>query len=134
MVYRQTTVGLLVCVLLGCPFFCLLELDGEEGAEARALSCACCSPDSSENQPYHDDSNCEQKDCLCRGAIMFSGSRVADGDVGVTQILAVDPYLAVTNTRVAQSAGGAGVCLFSSRFPPFSSGREICALTGVLLL
>ena len=134
MIYRRTTVHLLVCVLLACPFFCLLELGGEKGAEAGALSCACCSPDSSDNHPFHDGSNREQKNCLCRGAILFPTMRVADGDVGVTPLSAIDHYLEVTNTLVAESAGEAGLSSFPSHFPPSSSGREICALTGVLLL
>jgi hypothetical protein len=134
MIYRRTTVHLLVFVLLGCPFFCLLQLGGENGAEARAPSCACGSSDSSDNQPFHDGSNNEQEDCLCRGAIMFPGVRVADGEVGVSPLSAVAPYLAVTNTQIAESAGEAGVCSFPSHFPPLSSGRDICVLTGVLLL
>ncbi len=134
MIYRQTTVHLLVCVLLGCPFFCLLELGGEKGAEARVPACACCPPDSSDNQPFHGSSNREQPDCLCRGAIMFSAVRVEGGDVGVTPLSAIANYLGATNTPVAQSAGKTGLSSFPSHFPPFSSGREICALTGVLLL
>ena len=134
MIYHQTTAGLLVCILLGCPFFCLLELGGEKGAEARALSCACCSPDSSGDEPFHDSSNREQKDCLCRGAVIATPVRGADGDIGVTPLSAIDHYPEVTNTLVAQSADKAGLSSFHSHFPPFSSGREICALTGVLLL
>ncbi len=132
--YQRTTVHLLVGVLLGCPFFCLSELGREKGAEVRAPSCACCSPESSDSQPCHDGSNREQKDCLCRGAIMFPAERVEGGDVEVTPLSAIDHYLEVTNTPVAQSAGEAGPSSFPSHSPPFSSGREICALTGVLLL
>ena len=134
MMYRQTTVHLLVGVLLGCPFVCLSELGREKGTEARALSCACCSPESSDSQPCHDGSNREQKDCLCGGAVMFPAVRVEGGDVEVTPLSAIDHYLEVTNTPVAESAGEAGLAFFPSHFPPFSSGREICALTGVLLL
>ena len=134
MVYHQTTVHLLVGVLLGCPFFCLLEWDGGAGAEAHALSCACCSPDSSDSQPCRDDSNPEQKNCLCHGAIMFPATRVAVSDVGVTPLSDIDHYLVVANTPVAENAGEAGLSSIPSHFPPFSSGRAICALTGVLLL
>jgi len=134
MIYRQTTVHLLICVLLGCPFFCLLELGGKKEAEGRAVSCACCAPESSDNQPFHDGSNRARKDCLCQGAIMLPTTRVADGDVGVATLSAIDHYLEVTNTPVAESAGEAGLSSFPSHFPPFSSGREICALTGVLRL
>jgi len=134
MTYHQTTVHLLVSVLLACPFLCFLRLGGGEGAEARALSCACCSPDSSDSQPCHDGSNREQKDCLCHGAIMVPAMRVADGEAGVTPLAAVDHYFEVTNRPVAEIAGRVGASSLSSHFPPFSSGREICALTGVLLL
>ena len=132
--YYQTTVHLLVGVLLGCPFVCLSELGREKGAEVRAPSCACCSPGSSDSQPCHDGSNREQKDCLCGGAIMFPAVRFAVGDVGVAPLSAIDHYLEVANTPVVGIAGEADLSSFASHFPPFSSGREICALTGVLLL
>ena len=134
MTYHQTVANLLVGVLLGCPFFGLLELGGEDGAEVGAVSCACDSQDSSDSQPCHDGSNREQKDCLCHGAILFPTMRVAVGDVGVTPLSAIDHYLEVTNRPVSEIAGEPGVSSSPSHFPPFSSGREICALTGVLLL
>jgi hypothetical protein len=65
---------------------------------------------------------------------MLPTTRVADGDVGVAPLSAIDHYLEVTNAPVAESAGEAGLSSFASHFPPFSSGREICARTGVLLL
>lgn len=134
MIYRQTTVHLLVCVLLACPLFCLLALGGEEGPEDRSPSCACCSPDSSDSRPCHDGSDREQKNCLCRGAVICTIMRVADGDLEATPPSAIDHYLEVTNGPVAEIAGVAGLSSLPSHFPPFSSGREICALTGVLLL
>lgn len=134
MMYHQTIIHLLVVVLLGCPFFCLSELDREKVAEAPVASCACCSPESSDSQPCHDGPNRERKDCLCRGAIMLPAMRVTINEVEITPLSAIDRYLVVTNMPVADEAGEAGSSSFPVHFPPFSSGREICALTGVLLL
>ncbi len=133
MSYRTITVHLLVGVLLGCPFSCLLKLGQAKAPVVRPLSCTCC-PESSDSQPCHDGSNRDQKDCLCRGAIMFPTMRVAVGDVAAAPLAAIDHYLEVANTPITESAGEAGLSFFPAHFPSFSSGREICALTGVLLL
>ena len=128
---RQTVVHLLVGVLLGCPFLCLSDLGRGETPEAHALSCACCPSESSDRQPSDDGSNREQKDCLCRGAVVSAPPCVAEGEVEATPLWAFDYSVEATNRLIAVTAAQRGL---SSHFPPLSSGRDVRTIIASFLL
>ena len=121
----------LITLLLACPFFCMGNAFGACFMSCHADSC-CCTQDtgqSGEEAPPSPSGN--DSDCLCHGAVM--------GGRSTTQ---TDCSMCLTNRWLMD-----GPVLFSSdlsltavslepphQFPPFSMGRDLCALTGVLLL
>ena len=74
--------------------------------------------------------NEHDEDCFCHGAI-FDGSRTADDES--TCPVAIQWVLEVASPTNQPSLAAVSFELPHS-FPPFSTGRDVCALTCTLLL
>ena len=132
MTMRKNTPQLLIAILLACPYFCL----GEMAGGMNALHDSCCyscsghpSPSSGETPDSPDES---QPDCLCHGAIT-GGARTTQVDFMAP--LTISGWL--LDAASSASAGPSWATLsfkLPHQFLPFSTGRDVCALTGALLL
>jgi len=124
---RLATNNLLILVVLICPYQCLGE--SVLGALEPHQEVACCcgeQQDASNDQAPALPHDCDE-DCLCRGAIC-DASRTTDHELAATAVVLWTEASAMDLSRV-------GVCLESPhQFPPFSTGRDVCALTCTLQL
>jgi hypothetical protein len=127
---RLATTYLLILVVLSCPYQCLGEAVCEAHAPGQKSGCCCKDQDQSPGDKTPQSPNERDEDCLCHGAIL-DGSRMADDEltspVAMTWVLedtspAIDPSLLAVTFESPQ------------QFPPFSTGRDVCALTCTLQL
>jgi hypothetical protein len=127
---RLATTYLLMAVVLICPYMCLGE--AVHGAVAPCQKAACCGEDqddsSSDRMPESPTER--DKDCLCHGAI-FDASRSADDEL--TWPATMQWLLEVASTPTNLSLAAVSFEL-PHQFPPFSTGRDVCALTCTLQL
>lgn len=127
---RLATNYLLIAVVLTCPYQCLGEEVHETTAPGQRSTCCCGDQDQSTGDETPQAPNERDEDCLCRGAI-FDASRVADDDLNTP--MAMPGTLEVTSPANQPSLAALS---FESphQFPPFSTGRDVCALTCTLQL
>ena len=124
--------SVLIAVLLGCPLVCLSEtpaaVSGGGGCCAHA---GCCSKQPVQDCPREDDSDGRSKDCVCGGA---TAPGLSEKDTFHQRPAALPGGLLIAVAAKGVSDAGAWTPWPAPRFPLFRTGREICALTGVLLL
>ena len=140
MFLRGLTTWLLVAVLLGCPYVCILQLALPMSMSDSLCSCGSCHGlDHSEflEPPPSDSGSSEgQTPCLCKGAVLECSEKLIDiGREAARSSFFEDALLALSR-RPASSAINDGRCFLAhaSHFPPLSSGRDICALVNSRLL
>jgi hypothetical protein len=140
---RAALVGLVVAVLLGCPYICMARAAraGKSHAQPR---CCCCEPRESvpeqpqrnelgRDRPSDSDSGTQGGDCLCHGVVLPSPLTPPSPDNGPVAFLPVDDLLAVAESSLVGDnlfAVEPTACDFASA----DSGREVRALMGSLLL
>lgn len=126
---RTTLPHLLILIVLICPYLCLGEEAGEDGA-ACATICSCASERDSSRHESPGPPLDYDPTCLCHGAIVVQLTTVEvdhsnpllDWHGDTTVALAKCPILASVSFESPH------------QFPPFSSGRDVCALTCAFLL
>ena len=126
---RTSVTCLLIAVVLTCPYFCLGEAVGE--VLAPGYGCGCfhnqCQPsDKTPDAPSQNDS-----DCFCQGAIS-DGVRSVEFDLELS--LHVDWIDGTMLTAATPASFVDASAEPPHHFPPFSTGRDVCALTCALLL
>lgn len=128
---RLITTYSLIAVVLICPYMCLGE--AVHGAVAPCQKSACCCgedrEDSSGDRTPESPTD-RDEDCLCHGAI-FDASRSADDELAspATMQWLLEVASAPTNLSLAAVSFEP-----PHQFPPFSTGRDVCALTCTLQL
>ena len=127
---RLATTYLLIAVVLACPYQCLGEPVREASAPGQKSTCCCDDQHHSPGEETPQSPNECDEHCLCQGAI-FDGSRMADDDL--ISSIAMQCVLEFTSPAIQPSLVALS---FESphQFPPFSTGRDVCALTCTLLL
>ena len=134
-------VFLLIVCLLWCPMRCLGALSKECAQVSQKNAYSCCrhcdeqqrptTPFGDDRQPDNPADDCGCGSCLCHGAVVAGVTiDVVDSDVFsyVTPLLKVDARAHFSLLLTASHSQ------HPCHFPPLASGREICALTCVLLL
>ena len=145
---RSPISQLLIVVLLVCPYFCIGQIASGMAASHAPGLCSC-SPSScprmlgdspqiaSECPSPSDDKtpeapNKSRPDCLCHGA-----GAVGDGlrTVQVEDSPMIHHWLS-DSTPLTTAVSCLTAISFEPphQFPPFSTGRDVCALVGTLLL
>jgi len=130
---RNITTYLIVVVLLACPYICLGEQISATAQCSGATCCCCRTPeDERSDAPLPVNHESGDHDCLCHGAIVRAGLRALDFDAtpshafdlpaGIRSLASVDLLLKNESRDACHG------------FPPLSTGRDICALTGAFLL
>jgi hypothetical protein len=110
---------------MGQQIISLSSLDAE-------ASCSCCSKPAKPTpnpSPEPSPSGCR---CFCDGAVTF-GCKL-DGPEAVHNIFLLVPIPLVENDAIRLSLVSNVNGAHSSHFHPLSTGRDICALTRVLLI
>ena len=118
---------LIIAVVLACPYFCMGHVSGSTSAICET-GCGCSHSQSQDGEPADP-----APDCLCQGAVV-------DGEVRSTDIELSVPHS--VNGLACDIALVGRTCSVSSRiafesphsFPPFSTGRDVCALTCTFLI
>lgn len=119
---RTATSYLLIAIVLICPYFCLGDGCDVIGVSSEPCGCSCVND---RDCPNDDQQPCQggDSDCLCRGAITDS-VRTTDCDfalpVTVYWLVDVEPADEIMLAAVAAEP--------PHQFPPFSTGRDVCAL------
>ena len=128
---RTIVTYLLIAVVLICPYCCLGKDARQSTSHSPPVSCSCCSkPAPSDDQaPRSPDEG--DPDCLCHGAIM-NGSKALCSEATADEI--VISLLDLDDDGLSCSLLATLGSTLPSHFPPFSTGRGICALTCALLL
>ncbi len=133
---QKFTPPLLIAILLICPYFCLGELAGGMVALHDLGSCSCTryQAEHQSGSETPDTPNNGQPDCLCHGAgAVADGLKSAQTESMLSLtirsgLLDVAPLTSACHSLAATSFE------LPHQFPPLSCGRDVCALTGVLLL
>lgn len=120
---------LIIVVVLACPYFCMGHVAGSTSAICES-GCGCSHGQSQDSPGEPAD---PAPDCLCQGAVV-------DGEVRSTDIELSVPHS--VNGLACDIALVGRTCSVSSRiafesphsFPPFSTGRDVCALTCTFLI
>jgi len=140
---RIITSQLLMAVLLLCPYLCMGKLASHGGSSIDAGVCCCAVPrdlgrscPASDKGPASDEDPSlpveSQADCLCQGAIS-DVSRTVQVEIRLPLSGSVCSFEATGSTLVNPSLTAPS--FESSQQPvPFVTGRNVCALSGVLLL
>ena len=120
---------LIVAAVLACPYVCMAHASGSTSAICES-GCGCSHSQPRENPGEPAD---HTPDCLCQGAVVDGEVRAADFEFTVP--LSVNWLVAdivILSSRCSVSSRIA----FESQhsFPPFSSGRDVCALTCSFLI
>ena len=126
---RAFIAHLLMLVVLFCPYFCM-GAEAESATTHRASSrCASCDePTSGDNEAPQQRE--EDSDCLCQGALL-DNAKVEASETGIEFFVAA---LVDVNAEVVAAYVSADLSRHVCHFPPFSTGRDVCALTCALLL
>ncbi len=129
---QKHTPPLLIAILLICPYFCLGELAGGMDALHDSGSCSCSRHQSGSETPEVPSEN--QPDCLCHGAGAVSdGLRTAQAESLLP--LAIGSWLPEVSSLTSAGPSLAALSFEPShQFPPYSTGRDVCTLLGILLL
>lgn len=127
---RSCVTQLLVVLVVICPYFCLGEAAEVPGAQSVSSTCCCKrGPTDGDHESPHPQDR-DESDCLCHGAIA-DGVKVeaaeCDTELFVTDLLDL-------SSDVVRSQPSYDLLLGVCHFPPFSTGRDVCALTCALLL
>ena len=126
---RHALTLLLVFTLLACPMVCLFEAAMAMPSSRGCASCGC--RPSGDDFPSDGDSKDSSKGCICDGAVVGSLSHkqpVLDRLVP----LPGSPLLSAPEDDPTNAGLQTTASSFHGRW--FSTGRDICRLTGVLLL
>lgn len=126
---RTITATLTIVVLLTCPYLCMGDGVGMRLAERQTHLCDC---PQSDNQSDSGRPSCptdKGPDCLCHGALADS---VRTTELGDWDLLDVNSSL--DNVCLADLSVTSTSFELPHHFPPFSTGRDVCALTCALLL
>ena len=132
--FRLATTYLLIAVVLICPYLCLGE--AAYGAGVSSHECGCCCDEQQDQDSSHDqtpESPTERdEDCLCHGAI-FGASRTAADELTAPAAMSMHWVQEIASSTTNLSLAAVS---FESphQFPPFSTGRDVCALTCTLQL
>ncbi len=120
---------LIIAVVLACPYFCMGHVSGSTSAICET-GCGCSHSQSQENPGEPVD---HAPDCLCQGAVVDGEVRSADFEFSVP--LSVN-WLVTDITFLGPRCSVPSCIAFESphSFPPFSSGRDVCALTCTFLI
>jgi len=133
---RRATPQLLIAILLICPYFCLGEIAGGMNALHDSDSCSCsghsCFGHSSQSDG--EAPNESQSDCLCHGAgAVADGLRTAQAESLLS--LTIGSWLPDAVSLTSDVPSLTAISFEPPhQFPPFSTGRDVCALVGILLL
>ena len=127
---RLATTYLLIAVVLICPYMCLGESVLGAVAHCQQNACCCDDEENSSGDQTPESPNERDEDCLCHGAI-FDASRSADDELTspTTMQWLLEVASAPTNLSLAAVSFEP-----PHQFPPFSTGRDVCALTCTLQL
>ncbi|HUG67145.1 MAG TPA: hypothetical protein VMM76_05315 [Pirellulaceae bacterium] len=127
---KTSIAHLLIAIVLICPYLCLGGETGSESASRVTVGCTCCSDHPEQPGGETPRSPADQDtDCLCHGAI-FDGSRTDDSELSRPTInWVLDVASTFTNLSLAAVSFEP-----PHQFPPFSTGRDVCALTCTLQL
>ena len=119
---------LIIAVVLACPYFCMGHVSGSTSAICKT-GCGCSQTQSQDNPGEPAD---HAPDCLCQGAV---DGDVHSADLELVLPLTVDWFdtdIAFLNPRCSVPS-----CIafeLPHNFPPFSTGRDVCALTCSFLI
>lgn len=127
---QTVTANLAIVLLLACPYLCMGEAVGACLELCQADAC-CCPQDggtSDHQTPSSPDGN--DPDCLCRGAVVDSVRSTELHDSAPPTI-----NWPIGDVRLTTINVSSATIPFESphHFPPFSTGRDVCALTCALL-
>ncbi len=128
---RTTVTFLLIAIILFCPYLCLGEEAGSESAPSLISCCYCIELQDRSSNETPETPNDNEPDCQCHGAIM-DGVRPAVPDLSTQPAinwLIDDAVLFPIHLSLET-----GSFEPPHQFPPFSTGRDVCALTCTLLL
>jgi hypothetical protein len=128
---QKITSYLLITAVIICPYVCLEDAVATTSAACETDCCSCARHNPPPVEPTPQSPDDSDHDCFCQGAIMDS-ARVVELDyltmltgnwlLGSIQVLSHGPSLADLSFEPPH------------QFPPFCTGREVCALTCRLLL
>lgn len=128
---RTTTANLTIVVLLTCPYLCMGEVVGARLGDCQTDACSCSQGDGQSDQETPSSPADNDPDCLCHGALV-DVVRTIDFD---------DSTPLYINWRIVDGASCSTALSLANisyepphHFPPFSTGRDVCALTCALLL
>ena len=121
--------NLIIVVVLACPYFCMGHVSGSTSAICES-GCGCSHSQSQDNPGEPAD---QTPDCLCQGAVVDGDVRAADLELAVP--LSING-LACDVDFVGRMCSVSSRIAFESphSFPPFSTGRDVCALTCTFLI
>ncbi len=126
--YQFCITHLLITVVLACPYLCLGEARDSVGSTCTS-GCGCSQNPPADESPEPSD---DDPDCLCHGAVVDADVRIANLDL-VTPLtlswLVANSTMGSTSTVLARFDFEQPL-----HFPPFSTGRDVCALTCTRLL
>lgn len=118
------TAHILIALVLACPYFCM---GNALGSMPTGCSSGCCCP---QNDPGQENPEAPADgDCLCHGAVVDADARTADLDLTIPL-----SWLFVDVAWLTHPALSYITFETPHHFPPFSTGRDICALTCTLLI
>jgi hypothetical protein len=126
---RLRIAHIVIAVVLACPYLCMGEMSGSPFATC-ARGCDC-----SQNEPEPESPGTpadHDPDCLCHGAVVDGGLRTANLDSAT--LLTLSGLVAETKLGSAGAVHTSIAFEPPHHFPPFSTGRDVCALTCTLLL
>jgi len=146
MTARLLTAYFLVLLLVSCPYFCLAESPGTVAGVAAARPCSHCNGCSrsgdrapTDRAPTDDRTDTGCGNCLCHGAVFYgwkvqSQQRVESPESRVQSRNALALYRCLRLCSTLDSGLWTLDSGLSCHFPPYSTGREICALISSRLL
>lgn len=118
---------LIIAVVLACPYFCMGHVSGSTSAICET-GCGCSHSQSQDGEPAD-----HAPDCLCQGAVVDGEVRTVDFESAaplsvnwlITDLAFLGPRCSVHSCISFESPHS---------FPPFSTGRDVCALTCTFLI
>ena len=120
---------LIIAVVLACPYLCMGHVFGSTSTICET-GCGC-----SHTQPQENPTEPAEHahDCLCQGAVVDGELRSVDFEFSAP--LSIDCLVADVAFSIPKGAMYSNIGFESPHsFPPFSTGRDVCALTCTLLI
>ena len=121
---------LLIAIVLTCPYLCIGDALAVSVCAEQVVACGCTQGTPGQENPGNPAES--SPDCLCHGAVVDGNVRTVHLD-WATQV-GLSWFMADVGSSLCRITLASIAFEPAHQFPPFPTGRDLCALTCTFLI